>query len=226
MLPGIGRAAVPCPPSQFQVLGGTSVSTPCPAQSYSTNFAGNESPLSEGGVWSHTGLDWRNVVKQDGFAFGTQTGLGGYDDSYAILSGFPPNQSASAVIYFDTNNIPTDCHPEVEILLRWADSAHNARGYECNLNSGGVAEIIRWNGPFGSFTEIDSGSFSHPKPKTGDILKATIVDNVITVFLNGQVITRAVDSTYADGNPGIGFFHGNCGTNTSFGFTNFTAMSL
>src|SRR5262245_9498429 len=60
-------------------------------KSYSTEFDGIENPLSEGGVWSHVGLDWRNVEKSGGIAYGTQTGTGGYDDSYAVLSGFPPD---------------------------------------------------------------------------------------------------------------------------------------
>ena len=39
------------------------------------------------------------------------------------------------------------CTHEVEVLLRWADSAHIARGYECNLAfDGGYAQIVRWNG--------------------------------------------------------------------------------
>jgi len=66
---------------------------------YSTDFDGTESPISEGGAWSHVGLDWTLVDTAGGIAYGTQTGTNGYDDSYAHLSGFPPDHSASAVIY-------------------------------------------------------------------------------------------------------------------------------
>jgi hypothetical protein len=56
------------------------------AQVFTTSFDGNENPLSEGGVWLHEGLDWKQVQKVNGIACGTQTGTGGYDDSYATLS--------------------------------------------------------------------------------------------------------------------------------------------
>src|SRR5262249_38244401 len=39
---------------------------------YATNFDATESPLSEGGHWHHTGLDWTTVNSANGIAFGTQ----------------------------------------------------------------------------------------------------------------------------------------------------------
>ena len=41
--------------------------------------------------------------------------------------------------------------------------------------------------------------------KTGDVVKATIVGNVITAYLNGIAVGTATDSTYTTGNPGMGF---------------------
>src|SRR5262249_11996444 len=69
--------------------------------SYSTSFDKDESPISEGGAWVHLGLDWALVATAGGVAHGTQTGTGKYDDSYAHLSGFPPDHMASAVIHRD-----------------------------------------------------------------------------------------------------------------------------
>ena len=58
----------------------------------------------------------------------------------------------------------------------------------------------------------------------GDVVKATIVGNVITVYKNGVQIAQATDSTYATGNPGVGFFlEGTAGVNRDYGFTRFTA---
>ena len=57
---------------------------------YSTNFAGTENPISEGGRWINggvAGLDWANVRTTPGLAFGTQTGLIEYNDAAALLSG-------------------------------------------------------------------------------------------------------------------------------------------
>ena len=69
------------------------------ASTYSTTFDATEAPISEGGAWTHVGLDWTLVDTGGGIAFGTQTGTGGYDDSYAHLSGFPPDHGASGVIF-------------------------------------------------------------------------------------------------------------------------------
>src|SRR5437867_1620505 len=74
MIPGLARAAIPCPPPQVSAAGGTSAVTNCPVgQTYSTDFAGTENPLSEGGAWTNggaTGGDWQNVRKSNGAAYG------------------------------------------------------------------------------------------------------------------------------------------------------------
>ena len=191
--------------------------------SYSTNFDGTENPLSESGVWLNNGLDWTNVAESGGLAYGTQTNAPhGYNDSYALLSGFSSNQTASAVVHLNPQ-IDRSCTHEVEILLRFADSAHIARGYEINISFDGSSQIMRWNGPIGDFTQIGGGSYSGLKD--GDTLKASIVGNVITVYVNNKQVAQATDSTFSTGSPGIGFFRGNCGTGIDFAFSNFSATS-
>ncbi len=192
-------------------------------QGYSTNFDLTENPISEGGAWSHVGLDWTTVQTSGGIAYGTQTGSGGYDDSYATLSGFPSDQSASAVIHL-INNIDTSCSHEVELHLRWNDTAHSAQGYEVNMSFDGGAQIVRWNGAIGSYTVLGGGSFRGLKD--GDVFKASMIGNVITAYVNDIQVAQVTDAAYSTGNPGIGFFRRNCGTNADFGFTSFTATSF
>ena len=223
----LAQAATPCPPPQVGVAGGGSATTTCTIAStsaYSTNFASGENPLSEGGVWQHNGLDWTTVKSESGHAHGTQTNSSlAYNDSYAYLSGFPANQSAQAVIY---NTSTSSTNKEVELLLRWSDSGHGATGYECNINHLGLySQIVRWNGPLGSWTEIGRAP-NPPQPKTGDVMKATIVGNVITVYINGVQIMQATDSTYKTGNPGMGFYIDPGALNSEFGFSSFTATGL
>jgi hypothetical protein len=190
------------------------------SKTYTTQFDGTENPLSEGGAWSHAGQDWRLVRKADGVAYGTQTGMGGYDDSYAHLSGFGPDQTAWGVIQRTPGG--SGIH-EVEIHLRWSDSAHSAKGYECLLSyDGSYAQIVRWNGPFGDFTYIGWAA-SAPVPRSGDTLKASIAGNLITVYYNHAEIMRATDSTYGAGDPGIGFYIQSGDANSDMGFTSFTA---
>ena len=227
------------------------------ARTYATDFLLEENPISEGGAWQHRGAPWAMVRTFGHRAVGTQTGSGGYDDAYAHLSGFGPNQTAQATLWKDPviGNDSITCRilrrliwgrlrgnycagaglHEVELLLRWADSATGARGYECNLSwDGKYAEIVRWNGPFADFTYITKqrtfGAGIMP-PNTGDIFKATISGNTINVYLNkndgkgDQLIVLGTDRTYSDGGPGMGFYVEGSADPTQFGFTSFKASS-
>ena len=124
---------------------------------------------------------------------------------------------------------------EVELLLRWSDSAISARGYECNLSwDGKYAEIVRWNGPYGDFTYITQQrkfKTGIMPPNNGDLFKATISESTINVYLNkndgkgDQLIVTGTDPTFTDGGPGMGFFIQGSVDPTKFGFASFKASS-
>jgi hypothetical protein len=207
------------------------------APTYSTTFDGDEDPLSEGGKWTNNGLDWTRIRKQGGIAHGTQTGtnqgIHRYDDSYAHLSGFPPDQEAWAQVRIAKPD--PSCHQELEILLRWTSSAHNTTGYECFarcLNGdSSYLQIVRWEGPLGKFTYLADKRGADYGLKDGDTLKASIIGNVITVYINGVEKARVEDDTHKTGNPGIGAFLScddgrGVGSNTDFGFRSFTARGM
>jgi len=191
------------------------------ARSYTTDFNTTENPLSEKGAWSNTGLDWTAVITENGIAHGTHHATG-YNDSYAILSGFAPDQTVEATVYKSgtfTHN------QEIELLLRWSQSAHEARGYEINWDARNhYGYLVRWNGRLGDFTLLKRLSFPRP-PKTGDIMKARVTGDRIEVYLNNELVGHFHDGTWPDGNPGIGFYSddpsGN--QNSRFGFTRFSA---
>ncbi len=209
----------------------------CFCQTYSTNFAGTENPLSERGRWSNDGLDWTNIRKANGLAYstqsGTETGKFAYNDSYALLSGFPPDQEAWGEAHIGKPD--SRCNQEVEILLRFTSSPHRTTGYECLArctdDSSSYLEIVRWDGPVGKFTYLARKNGKDYGLKNGDTLKASIVGNVISVFINGVKKAEATDNTFKTGNPGIGEFLA-CpngqgrGTNPDFGFAGFTARAL
>ena len=210
---------------------------PNPVATYSTTFDGDENPLSEGGKWLHNGLDWAHIRKGGGIAYGTQSGTNAgpqrYDDSYAHLAGFPPNQEAWGKVRIAKPD--PSCHQELEILLRWTSSAHRTTGYECFarcVNDGSsYVQVVRWEGPLGKFTYLADKRGAEYGLKDGDTLKASIVGNVITVYVNGVEKARVKDDTYKTGNPGIGLFlqcngrHGK-GSNADYGFQNFTARGI
>jgi len=204
---------------------------------YSTTFDGDESPLSEGGKWVNNGLDWTKIKKTRGLAYGTQTGIHKgiyqYDDSYAHLAGFPPDQEAWAQVQIAKPD--PSCHQELEILLRWTSSPHSTTGYECFArcvsDGSSYLQVVRWEGPLGKFTYLADKRGVNYGLKDGDILKASIVGNVITVFINGVEKAQVKDGTHKTGNPGIGAFLScdggrGVGSNRDFGFKSFTARAI
>jgi hypothetical protein len=178
------------------------------AKSYSTEFDGSENPLSEGGVWTNggdVGIDWQNQAKDQGIAFGTGFSAG-YDDCIAHLSGFAADHYAQASVHVETGYTPPSSH-EVELLLRFEITANNARGYEvlCGWN-GAYSQIVRWNGPLDDFTYLDTTGPGFGALVEGDVIRAEAVGDTITAYKNGSQVMQATDSTWADGNPGMGFF--------------------
>jgi chitodextrinase len=195
---------------------------------YTTNFPLTENPISEGGNWINgktDGVDWGDVRTTPGLAFGTNAG--GFADSTAILDGsWGPDQMAQATVHSvnQTDNI----YEEVELRLRSTILAHSNTGYEinfrCSKTGNTYSQIVRWNGPLGNFTYLWASSGSQYGVANGDVVKATMIGNVITTYLNGVQLAQVTDNTYATGNPGMGFYlSGATGVNADYGFTNFTA---
>jgi len=199
-------------------------------RTYSTSFPRAENPILESGQWVNglkAGLDWANVRTTVGRAFGTETGSGGYDDSTALLTGpWGADQTAQATVF--SKNQSDGLFEEVELRLRSSLSADRATGYEinfrCSKTSNAYTQIVRWNGPLGNFTYLNAVGGVQAGVADGDVVKATIVGSVITVYVNGAQVVQATDSTYTSGSPGIGFFlQGGTGVNADYGFTRFSA---
>jgi uncharacterized repeat protein (TIGR02543 family) len=203
------------------------------ANTYSTNFPLTENPISEGGNWINggtVGLDWCNVQTNGGspgLAYGTENGAtANYNDSTALLTGtWGPNQTVQATVY--TTVAGNNNWEEVELRVRSSLSAHNCTGYEINFSvnpSNPYVQIVRWNGPLGSFTELNgTGSYG---AKNGDVIKATISGSTITAYINGTQVLTWSDSTYSSGNPGMGFYAQSSSgsiTDSQYGFTQLSA---
>ena len=197
---------------------------------YSTNFPHTENPISEGGNWINgkaVGLDWLNVQTTSGHAFGAGTSTATpYNDPTAVLTGgWSSNQKAQAVVH--TVNQNSSIYEEVELRLRTTISAHSITGYEFNFRATSdgsqYVQIVRWNGPFGNFTFLDSKT--GPGLHDGDVVTATAVGSTLTSYINGVQIVQVTDSTYPSGSPGMGFYNqgGTLANNSDFGFTSYTA---
>jgi hypothetical protein len=221
-----------------------------PVRSYRTRFPLTEDPISEDGMWVNgktDGIDWADVVTEQGGAHGGRVKVGArerraeqgnleggeaaapegdYDDPTAVLTGsWGPNQFVKATVF--SRNQTSDLFQEVEIRLRSAISAHSCSGYEvfwrCLKTDEGYAEIVRWNGPIMGFTSLARAQGAEYGVSDGDVVEATIIGNQIRSYINGVEVLSAVDDTFANGSPGIGFNFGCGDTYVDHGFTSYEA---
>ena len=212
--------------------GGTAGTT---GRAYTTAFPLTENPISESGNWisgQAVGLDWHDVSTTPGLAIGHQSRTS-YTDGTALLTGaWGPTQTVEAVVH--TVNPKESCYQEVEMRLRSTLTAHSCTGYEISFKATKSASayliIVRWNGPVGDFTYLENSTGAQYGIAEGDIVKATIVGDVITAYLNGVAVGTVTDATYTTGSPGMGFNletnDASCvGTNGDYGFTRFSAMA-
>jgi len=214
------------------------LSTPAHATGYSTNFPNAEPLISEGGHWitaGTPGVNWSmtmtggkgdrhvsSVSTTPGYAFGP-IGPELFGDALALLTGsWNPDQMAEATV----REISPTHRSEVEIRLR--TSPKDATGYEIMwsaLGPNGVPylAIATWNGPSSApphWTSLKALNGPDYGVATGDVVKAVIVGNTITVYKNGKQQLQITDNTFSKGNPGFGF---NQGPNGTYGITSFTA---
>jgi hypothetical protein len=217
-------------------------------RSYSTEFALDETPISEGGMWLNgrsDGVDWADVVTRNGVAYGGETRMdvaerraeqgnladadaddpvGDYDDPTAVLSGeWGRNQHGKGLVY---SKNPTDEYfQEVQIRLRHTIRPNFCSGYEiffrCLKTDAAYAEIVRWNGPVGDFTSLQRHTGAQYGVQHGDLIEATIEGDVIKGFINGAEVISVTDDTFDSGAPGIGFNFGVGDTARDHGFTRF-----
>jgi len=204
-----------------------------PRNYYTTTFALTEDPISEGGVWINggtDGLDWADVSTESGYAHGNYSPSDPpYKDPTALLKGTWSNdQEAQATVYCPKPN-PSEGQ-EVELRLRSSLAAHRCTGYEiffrCLKDSNAYAQIVRWNGPLGSWTSLQLNRGGQYGVSDGDVIRATVVGHLIIGYVNGVEKVRAVDNVYSSGNPGLGFNYGVHGTYKDFGLKDFTARGL
>jgi hypothetical protein len=204
------------------------------ATTYTTNFPLTEDPISENGRWiggQTAGLAWADFQSTPGLAIGKQPGTspGLYDDAIALLTGtWGPDQTVQATV--KTVNQNDAIFEELEIRLRSTVTANNSTGYECLFSARSSAnayvQIVRWNGPFGSFTLLDGRGGLSMALHNGDTIRCTISGSTITAYINGVQKLQVADSAYSSGSPGIGaYLQDATGVNGDYGFTSFTSVT-
>jgi hypothetical protein len=207
--------------------------------SYTTNFNSIENPISEGGKWvtgKANGLLWNDPKTASGKAYASVrsgTGDSRFDDSVAHLSSafqtFNADQYAQGTVYL-ADNYSSATH-EVELLLRFTINNYDAHGYEVLWGLSGYIAIVKWNGGLGDYTPLyDPGVGSIRAPRDGDVLRAEIAGNIITITLNGAVVATvdvtAMDWDWPSGQPGIGFWPTDDAIPENYGWKSFQAGDL
>jgi len=212
---------------------------PKPHRGYHTSFPRTENPISEGGKWLNgkvDGIDWTDVKTTRHMAFGTMPGDAyypyNYADSTAVLAGkWGRMQTVRATLSVPNPSNQYGVYEEVGVRVRTTIAAHSITGYEinCSVNTRNpYAQVVRWNGPLASFTELDGVGIGCAD---GDVLKATVSGKnvaTITVYKNGAQILSVTDSAapFTSGSPGIGFFlQGATGLDADYGFRDFRASA-
>jgi hypothetical protein len=216
------------------------------ARTYTTTFSATENPISEGGNWQSGQSAGNNLfgdIKTIGtMAYGVSMPTQ-FGDPTAILTGpWGANQQAQATVRIVTTPPATY---EVEVRLRTTinPTNHTISGYEvyCSTRSSEpYCHIARWNGPNGSYCNIES-SIPYIYLINGDILKGTITGtNPVTItgtaIRGGSTIATWTASDtgqncspggaggpFTSGNPGIGFYDNQDSNWSYFGFSKFIA---
>ncbi|MBK6922809.1 MAG: hypothetical protein IPH07_35810 [Deltaproteobacteria bacterium] len=183
-------------------LGGTSTGRGF----YMTDFPLAEDPISEGGAWTAISSPWLRIRTGDGLAQ-ADAYVSGYNDNYAHLQGFGPDVEITATVYV----AGPPPYGEILLLARMADTATENRGYEYLYDADGSVQLMRWNGGFGDFTPMGGESFNPGPLQDFDQLRLRVQGNTITASHRRPPddwveVGQSVDDTWADGEPGMGFF--------------------
>ncbi len=211
------------------------------SHSYHTTFPLTENPISENSQWvggsTAGGSLWGNVRTTTNRAFGVSLPTQ-FGDPTALLTGtWGANQTVQGTVV-STNPTGNCCH-EIELRLRMTISTNSISGYEayCSVMPDNLyCHIARWNGPNGSYCNIESSTPS-TFAANGDVLKATVTGTsttVVTLFKNGTQISQATDTgqscspggaggPFTSGAPGIGFFDNQDNTWTAMEYSDFWA---
>lgn len=219
----------PCTVNVSQALNVVHRSTP--QKTYSSTFDLNESSISEGSNWINgktVGIDWMDVKTVDGVAKGNPNYPDWWRDSTALLTGsWGTEQTVQGTIWCHPKT--SDEHMEIEARLRSSLSAHYNKGYEvtfnCNKSSTAYMYIVRWNGAEKDFTILAQQTGKSWGVGNGDVVKASIMGNVISVYVNGIQRMQTTDNTYKNGSPGIGFDHNLKDSNEDFGLTDISVLT-
>jgi hypothetical protein len=215
---------------------GRNQSAPAFPDPYTTTFPLTENPVSENGIYTLggvDGLDWQNprtTGGTPGIEYASGTSPGQATDNLVILKGrfSPTKHFVEFVIKKQAGYTPLNTH-EIEGLVGFDITGHNARGYEWDFGFGQNVQVIRWNGAIDDYTVLGdpNGNLANGKGWTdtptgtgipgglndGDRVRITFDSTsgspVMTCHVNGVLVYTVSDTSankWTNGAPGNGYF--------------------
>jgi hypothetical protein len=175
---------------------------------YTTTFSlGNETPISEGGVWS-TGVGfWTDVQVLSGTAqAATLTPAGGAAQARLETPVIGANQYSRGVMGNESTGGSIHCYARIQ--------AGTGRCYACRTNVGapGLTEIGILEDTGSAITWTSLGPQATPTPAIGDSVEVRIVGTTLVNLIRGEQFLSFSDATLTTGQPGFGM---DCGTATA-----------
>jgi hypothetical protein len=215
---------------------GRNQSAPPLPDPYTSTFPLTENPVSEGGIYTlggTHGLDWqdpRTTGGTPGIEYASGTSPGQATDNLAIIKGrfSPTKHFIEFVVKRQAGYTPANSH-EIEGLVGFDVSQHNARGYEWDFGIGQNVIVVRWNGAIDDYTVNGdpNGNLANGKGWTdtptgpgipgglndGDrvriVFDSTSGSPVMTLYVNGTQVYQVTDTSankWTSGSPGTGYF--------------------
>lgn len=208
--------------------------------SFTTTFAANETPISEGGKWIKNSTLNQRVITTGGVATNDAQNSNN-DDAYAMLATTAFKSSTDD--YEITCTVgPQNGSMEQEILARLTDNSTQYFCYELLMNGSGYA-IVQINGGFGGFYKIMDGTGGTPNTvgslaasiASGDKIRfrVTGTNPVRLQAWNALAATPTVFTQFLDvndstanrkqtGQPGIAFYSATAGQQGTNSWSDFT----
>jgi hypothetical protein len=186
------------------------------AKKYSTAFATTEDPLSETGNWvARVNTILTDMYVSGGRAIAHALGVGAYDDSAALLSGYSTDVEITCTVFKDPT-INTGATHECELLFRASQTSSESLQYESLFSFNGTIQFIRWfdNGGSQDFAVITVTLGPETLSRnfiTGDKIRARAAGSVFTLSSIDSGGTETLLGVYVNtvlttGQPGIGGF--------------------
>lgn len=155
-----------------------------------STFDGTEDPLSEGGRWLNTMSGWSGASKGGGVL--TSNLING--DGFSYIN--------NPVIY------STNQYAQIVVSNNWDSGGHYAG---VSVRSGdGIGGYGIWTSPnqleIGRYYDNVGSSIAQSSTvwvSAGDIIRIEVEGSTIRLKKNGVIIASVVDTTFADGQPGV-----------------------